>query len=270
MPHCFSAEIFIYLCIMKFVDTHTHLYAAEFHDVADVITHALDQGVECMMLPDIDSKTRPSMLALHQRYPQICPVMLGLHPTSVNQHYKDELALLEDACGKYNFIAIGETGMDLYWDKTFIKEQTEAFAIQLELAGKFNVPLVIHSRKSLNEIFSVLSAYKNSLTGGVFHCFPGSVEEARKVINYGFYLGIGGVVTYKNSGMAEVVKHFGLEHIVLETDAPYLPPVPHRGKRNQSAFIPLIAQFVADLLHIDIQTVAERTSANAMKIFKIQ
>ncbi len=255
---------------MQFIDTHTHLYADEFtEDIDTVIARAIENNVTRLLLPDIDSENREAMLKLHDKYPEICPVMVGLHPTSVKENYKTELEKIDKIISEYPFCGIGETGIDLYWDKTFFNEQVDSFIYQIELAIKHNWPIVIHSRKSTNEIFAVLNKFKNKELTGVFHCFPGSIEEAQKAIDLGFYLGIGGVVTYKNAGMAEVVKHFDLKHILLETDSPYLTPAPFRGKRNDSSLIPVIAEFIAKLKGVQIEEVAEITSANAKSLFKL-
>ncbi len=263
-------KISAYLCFMKFIDTHTHLYAEEFtSDIDRVINHASELNVKKLLLPDIDSTTRLSMMDLHDRFPEQCPVMLGLHPTSVKENYKKELEEIDRIIDKNRFCGIGETGIDLYWDKTFLDEQIDSFTYQVELAIRFELPIVIHARKSLNEIFSVLNNFKNKGLTGVFHCFPGNIQEAQRAIDFGFYLGIGGVVTYKNSSMAEVVKNFSLNHILIETDAPYLSPAPLRGKRNESANIPIIAAFIAGLKQCDIAEVAEVTTQNAENLFKI-
>jgi TatD DNase family protein len=255
---------------MQFIDTHTHLYADEFTaDIESVISKAIESKVNLMLLPDIDSQTREAMLQLHKKYPENCPVMIGLHPTSVKEDYKTELEKIDEIISKYKFCGIGETGIDLYWDKTFFTQQLDSFVYQVELALKYDLPIVIHSRKSINEIFSALKPYKGKGLKGVFHCFPGSMEEAKRVIDMGFYLGIGGVVTYKNSGMAEVVKQVDLKHLLLETDAPYLTPVPFRGKRNESSYIPLIAEFIALLKGITVEEVAETTTSSAKQLFKI-
>jgi TatD DNase family protein len=252
-----------------FIDTHTHLYAEEFAgDIITVVQRAIKNGVNKLMLPDIDSTTRNEMLNLSDKFPDVCLPMLGLHPTSVKENFKAELNLLNEEIGKNKYYGIGETGIDLYWDKTYYREQIESFTFQIEMALKYKLPIVIHSRKSLNEILSILKPYKNSGLSGIFHCFPGNLQEAEKVIEMGFFLGIGGVVTYKKASMAEVVKHFGLEHIVLETDSPYLSPAPYRGKRNESSFIRIISEFIAELLNTTIEKVADTTTVNARKIFR--
>jgi len=255
---------------MFFIDTHTHLYAEEFsEDIDMVIQRASEKNVTTLLLPDIDKSTRPGMLELCKKFPEVCLPMIGLHPTSVKADYKEELKEIENTINDQKFYGIGETGIDLYWDKTFINEQIESFTFQIELALQHHLPLVIHSRKSLNEIISILKKYNSTGLTGVFHCFPGNIREAEQLIDMGFYIGIGGVVTYKNSTMSEVVKHFDLSHIVLETDAPYLTPVPFRGKRNESSYIPVIAKFIAQLKSIRIEEVAETTSANANKLFSL-
>jgi TatD DNase family protein len=256
---------------MNLIDTHTHLYLDAFkNDRAAVIENAKANSVNMMLLPDIDSESRNSMLELHRLFPQETRVMIGLHPTSVKENYKEELRLLEEALLKNPCCAIGESGIDLYWDKTFFKEQTEAFIFQIELALSHLLPIVIHSRKSLNEVFSMVKNYTNQGLTGVFHCYPGNLREAEKVIEYGFLLGIGGVVTYKNAEMAEVVKNIDLKHIILETDAPFLPPVPYRGQRNESSYILTIAEFIAKIKNISVEEVAEVTTRNAIRLFNLK
>ena len=255
---------------MQFIDSHAHLYADEFAaDIDEVIRRAVERDVTRMILPDIDSQSRKAMLLLHDKYPVNCPVMIGLHPTSVKADYKIELEKIDEIINEHPFCAIGETGIDLYRDKTFFKQQIDSFTYQIELALKYDLPIVIHSRKSINEILSVLRSYNGKGLTGVFHCFPGNTDEAKKVTDLGFYLGIGGVVTYKNSGMAEVVKHIDLKHLLLETDAPYLTPAPHRGKRNESSYIPIIAEFIASLKGISTEEVAQTTTSNAIHLFNL-
>ena len=195
--------------------------------------------------------------------------MMGLHPTSVKENPTALLLDVERRISEGGFVAVGETGIDLYWDKTFFEQQKLAFRFQIDLALKHNLPIVIHSRNSIEEIFSVLEDYKESGIKGVFHCFPGDVSQAQKAVEAGFMLGIGGVVTYKNSSMDQVVEAVGLNHIILETDAPYLPPVPHRGKRNHPAYIPIIAARIAEILKTDMKQVAEITSQNAYRLFNL-
>jgi TatD DNase family protein len=190
-----------------------------------------------------------------------------LHPTSVDKNYRDEMTIVENELKTQKCHAVGETGIDLYWDKTFFKEQEYCFNRQLELALQYNLPVIIHSRNALNEIFDILKAFGNRLPSGVFHCFPGNVAEAKKAIELGFFLGIGGVVTFKNSNQNEIIKVIPLKHIVLETDAPYLAPVPFRGKRNESAYIPIIAEYIAEQTNKSPEEVAEITTGNAERLF---
>lgn len=255
---------------MEFVDTHAHLYSEDFIGCIDeVMTRAKTSHVTKILLPDIDSYSRESMLQLHRSFSNFTEIMLGLHPTSVKENYRYELEKLDESLSSNTFCAIGETGIDLYWDKTFFEYQVDAFKYQIDLALKHNVPIVIHSRKSLNEIFHIINPYKNKGLKGVFHCFPGNIREAEKAVESGFFLGIGGVVTYKNSAMAEVVKEFPLQNLLLETDAPYLTPVPYRGKRNESSYLVNIAQHIATIKKCDVQQVAEITTQNAKSLFNL-
>lgn len=252
-----------------FIDTHSHIYSEEFTDNSDeVVARAIEAGVERIILPDIDSQTRPAMLELAERYPQTLFPLVGVHPTSVNEHYKAELASMEREVGTRRFYGVGECGIDLYWDKTYYKEQVKTFEHQLGIAGDMNLPVVIHSRESLNEIFDVLK--RHPYARGVLHCFPGDEKEAELACRMGFLLGIGGVITFKNTHLDKVVRKVGAENIVLETDSPYLTPVPYRGKRNESSYIPLIAQRVAEVLETDIKNIERITSNNAMNLFNLQ
>ncbi len=255
---------------MEFVDTHTHLYLEQFSDDYEVaVKSAIDAGVKHMLLPNVDLDTVEQMMRLANQFPQNCHPMMAIHPTSVKEDYLEKLEDIKQLLFSGNFAAVGETGIDLYWDKTFFKEQVYAFEQHIEWAIKLKLPIVIHSRKSLDEILKILDNYKNSNLTGVFHCFPGNVIQAKKVVERGFYFGIGGVVTYKNSEMSKVVSEMPLEWILLETDAPYLPPVPHRGKRNESAYIPVIAEKVAELKGVSLQDVARITTENAKKVFMV-
>lgn len=255
---------------MKFIDTHTHIYLEQFDNDRNIaIENAQKNSLEKLLVPDIDSSHRQKMLDTCKQYGDYCLPMLGIHPTSVKEDYINELSLLKFAFEKEKPIAIGECGLDYYWDKTFIEQQTEVFVEQLYLAQQYSLPIVIHSRKSLNELIRILKQHKHLNVSGVFHCFPGNVIEAEEVMNLGFLLGIGGVVTYKNSTMAEVVKYAPLENLLLETDAPYLPPVPHRGERNESSYIPIIAQKIAEIKEISIEVVAATTTNNAVRLFNL-
>ncbi|MDL2231580.1 TatD family hydrolase [Porphyromonadaceae bacterium OttesenSCG-928-L07] len=251
---------------MQFVDTHSHLYSEEFDtDRADSISRAKEAGITHIMLPDIDMTSRVRMFETCEMFPEITFPAIGLHPTSVNENYHQELVAIERHLGDRKFYGIGECGLDFYWDTTYYKEQIKAFEHQLHIAKEMNLPVIIHSRESLNEILNILK--KHPYTQGILHCFPGNSEEARLACEMGYLLGIGGVVTFKNSHLPEVVRNVGPEHIVLETDAPYLAPAPHRGKRNESAFIPLIAQKIAEITEEGIEKIAEITTQNAMKLF---
>jgi TatD DNase family protein len=251
-----------------FVDTHTHLYSEEFTaDIDEAIKKAIDAGVEKFFLPNIDSSSVDGMHYLCEKYPQYCFPMMGLHPCSVKEDYKEELAIAYNYLQTKKYVAIGEIGIDLYWDKTFYTQQVEAFEQQINWALEFNLPIVIHCRNSFEEIYEVLCSFKK-LPKGIFHCFSGNEEQAKKIIdNTGFKLGIGGVITFKNSGLDRAVENIDLTHLVLETDSPYLAPVPYRGKRNQSAYIPLIAAKIADIKKCSLLEVATSTTANAKEIF---
>jgi TatD DNase family protein len=243
---------------MLLIDTHTHIYLEEFNNDRDEsIRKAIDRGIKYLLLPNIDTDSVENMLAVCKKHPGVCFPMIGLHPTSVTTYYEQSLEILKTFFRHQQFLAIGETGIDLYWDKTLLAEQEKAFIIQLYWAVKYDLPIVIHSRNSLNEIFKILREFK------------GNTPKAKEAIEMGFKIGIGGVVTYKNSGMAKVVEAIDLKHILLETDAPFLPPVPYRGQRNESAYIYEIAVFVAQIKNLPIEEVAEITSKNAAELFKI-
>lgn len=255
---------------MLLFDSHTHLYLEEFSDdIALVMERAFHNDVKCMVIPNIDSTSVNPMLELCRKYPENCFPCIGLHPGSVNENYKSELDIVEHWIRKEKFFAVGEIGIDLYWDKTFINEQIEVFKSQLLLAKKYGLPVVIHSRNALNEIIQILNEKTFSDVKAVFHCFPGSVEQAQQLVKKGYFIGIGGVVTYKNSGLAKVAKEIPLENILLETDAPYLPPVPYRGKRNESAFIKETAAFIAEVRHCTIEEVASITTSASCSFFDI-
>lgn len=251
-----------------FIDTHTHLYSEEFNtDRATMIERAIASGIHKFYLPNIDSSSIEGMLSLEKTYPGICMPMMGLHPCSVNERVEQELKTVEEWLNKREFSAIGEIGIDLYWDKTFFEEQKTAFKTQIDWALKYNYPIVIHCREAFDEIYDILSAYR-ILPKGIFHCFSGNLEQAQKIIALNvFKLGIGGVVTFKNSGLDKVVEQTDLKHLVLETDSPYLAPVPYRGKRNESAYLIKVAEKIAELKQTSIEKVAEITSVNADEIF---
>ncbi len=256
---------------MKFIDTHTHLFLEHFNDDIDiVIKTATEKGVEKFFLPNIDSESINDVLELTKKFPDNCFPLSGLHPTSVTENYVQELEMIEKLLREHKFYGIGETGIDLYWDKTFIKEQEEAFAFQLELAKKHELPIIIHVRDSFDEVFKVVDVHNDKSLTGIFHCFTGDYTQAQKIIEYGgFKLGIGGVITFKNSKLGETIEKIPLEHIVLETDSPYLAPTPYRGKRNESSYIPLIAEKIAELHKISVAEVAKITTNNAAEVFKL-
>jgi TatD DNase family protein len=220
-------------------------------------------------MPNIDANSLDPMLAAVNRYPGICYPMIGLHPTSVKEDYLSQIKELGKQLTNHRFVAVGETGIDLYWDKTFIKEQIESFRHHVELSLKLDLPLVIHSRESFNEIFSVLEDFKGRNLKGVFHAFTGDTVLAEKAISMGFKLGIGGIVTFKNSGLDKVVKETGPEHLVLETDSPYLAPAPHRGKRNESAYICIISTKLSEIFDMAVDEIASVTYRNSMELFKL-
>ena len=256
---------------MTFIDTHTHLYSKEFNDdrTASIKT-AQAAGVSKFFLPNIDESSISGMLALQAEFPNVCYPMLGLHPCSVDVNFEESLLKIEALIEKTNIIAIGEIGIDVYWDKTLLKQQVIAFKTQIKWAKKLNLPIVIHVRDAFDEVFEVIDELNDDMLTGVFHCFTGNLEQAKKVISYGgFKLGIGGVVTFKNSGLDKVINDIDLQHLILETDSPYLAPTPYRGKRNESAYIPLIAQKLADIYQLDLETIGEVTSSNALSVFNL-
>lgn len=255
--------------LQMFIDTHTHLYSEEFNeDRIERINEAISKGVSKLYMPNVDSASIDGMLQLEVHFPEHCFPMMGLHPCSVKENYREELNIVKKWLDLRRFAAIGEIGMDLYWDKTFVKEQELAFREQIFWALEYNYTIVIHCRNAFDEIFSILQSFEK-LPKGIFHCFSGDIVQAEKVLSLGnFKLGIGGVVTFKNSGLDKVVEQLKLHDIVLETDAPYLAPAPHRGKRNESAYIPLIAEKIAQIKHITVEEVAAVTSQNAIEIFE--
>lgn len=255
---------------IELTDTHTHLYADEFDpDRDEVIKKSMNEGITRFFLPNCDKSTINKMLVLSEKYPSNCFPMMGLHPCSVNENYQEELNLVEEWLYKQQFCAIGEIGIDLYWSTTYKKEQEIAFKKQIEWSIDLKLPIVIHSRNSFDEIYQLLSSCSKNSVKGIFHCFSGTAEQAQMIIDLGFYLGIGGVVTYKNSGLDKIVELIDLKHIVLETDAPYLAPAPFRGKRNESTYIRIIAQKIADIKQTSVDTVAKITTANSKAIFGI-
>ncbi|HEX7412650.1 MAG TPA: TatD family hydrolase [Bacteroidia bacterium] len=251
-----------------FVDTHTHLYLKEFTaDIDEVIKKAINVGVEKFFLPNIDSSFIDGINALCEKFPQYCFPMMGLHPCSVKENYLEELTIAYNLLKTKKYIAIGEIGIDLYWDKTFYTQQVDALIKQINWALEFDLPIVIHCRNSFDDIYEILSRFK-TLPKGIFHCFSGNEEQANKIINAtNFKLGIGGVLTFKNSGLDKAIANIDLKHLVLETDAPYLAPMPYRGKRNEPCYIPLIAAKLAEIKKCSVSDVANITTANATEVF---
>jgi TatD DNase family protein len=255
---------------MQLIDTHTHLYLPEFDtDRDEVINRAIGNGVSKMLLPNIDMQSVDPMLSVVNRYPGICYPMTGLHPTSVKEDYVSQLDKLENLITKHKFVAIGEIGIDLFWDKTFLKEQLISFRRQIAFASENNLPVVIHSREAFPEVFSVLEEFKGTALKGVFHAFSGSVEDAGKALEMGFKLGIGGIVTFKNSGLDMVVKEIRPENIILETDSPYLAPAPYRGKRNESSYICIINKKLAEIFGKSDEEIASVTYSNSAGLFNL-
>ena len=252
------------------IDTHTHLYSEEFDaDRAAMIARAQAAGVKHCCIPAIDASYTDRMFQLQTDYPTYVSLMNGLHPCSVKENYQEELAHVAALMENHSFCAIGEIGIDLYWDKTFLKEQQEAFTRQIQLAKKHHLPIVIHCREAFDEVFEVLDSEKGVGVYGIFHCFTGTEQQAHRAIGYGLHLGIGGVLTFKNGKIDQFLKNIALEHIVLETDAPYLAPVPYRGKRNESAYIVRVAEKMASIYQLSVAEVEKITTQNALKIFNL-
>lgn len=251
-----------------YTDSHTHIYSEAFKDDrAEVIERADSLGVTRLYMPNVDVESIDAMLEAEQRYPQ-CIAMMGLHPCSVGKDFERQLYVMEEWLNKRPFVAIGEIGLDLYWEKSFYEQQKEALRIQAGWAKEKGLPVVIHTRDAMEQTLAQLEALQDGALTGVLHCFTGTLAEAQKAIELGFYLGIGGVATFKNGGLDKVLPHISPDRILLETDSPYLAPVPHRGKRNSPEYIPLIARRVADLMQLPIEEVAQKTTANTLSLFK--
>ncbi len=255
---------------MTLIDTHAHIYSKQLiSDLPAILDRADKGGVGQILMPAIDATTHAAMLQVEQQYPGRCISMMGLHPCSVGENYVEELRLVEDFLTKRTFIAVGEIGLDFYWDLTYKDQQVIAFNRQVELALAYDIPIVIHSRNSTEECLEIVKQYQKGKLRGVFHCFSGDRAQAQQVIDLGFYLGIGGVVTFKNGGLDKALEGIPLEYIVLETDAPYLAPVPYRGKRNEPSYIEYVAYKLAELYKIEVETVAAATTSNAKKLFSL-
>ncbi len=253
---------------MYLVDTHCHLYSEEFElDQEAVLQRAFSEGINKFYLPAIDSSAIPAMLALEKKFPGKCMAMMGLHPCYVKENFQQELIVVKDWLSNRNFSAVGEIGLDYYWDKTFAAEQVIAFRNQIEWSIEYKLPIVIHTRNATQETIEIVKEYVPEGVRGIFHCFSGSFENAIEIIDAGFYLGIGGVLTYKNAGLVNVLSKIDLQHLVLETDAPYLSPVPFRGKRNESSYLKYVVEKLAEIKNCSVETVAKVTTENAEKIF---
>lgn len=251
-------------------DTHTHLYSEQFDQDRDaMIQRAKDAGVQRFFIPAIDSSYSEKMFSLEENYPNDVFLMMGLHPTSVKENFESELQHVKDWIDKKTFVAIGEIGIDLYWDKTFLKEQQKAFQIQIRWAKKKKLPIVIHCRNAFDEIFDILELEKGPDLYGIFHCFTGTLEQAKKAISYNMKLGIGGVATFKNGKIDTFLNQIPLKHIVLETDSPYLSPSPHRGKRNESSYITFVIEKLATIYKLTFNEIAAVTTENSKEVFGI-
>jgi len=251
-------------------DTHTHLYSDAFDaDRKNIMQRAIDSGIKRFFVPAIDSSYTKAMYQLEEEYPEEVFLMMGLHPTSVKDNYEEELAHVEEQFLKRNFYAVGEIGIDLYWDKTTLEIQKRAFKRQIQLAKKYKLPIVIHCRESFDEIFEVLETEKDDQLFGIFHCFTGTYEQAHRAISFNMKLGIGGVVTFKNGKIDQFLHKIDLKHIVLETDSPYLSPVPYRGKRNESSYLSIVCKKVSEIYGVSEEEVAKITTQNSKDIFKI-
>ena len=255
---------------MKIIDTHTHLYLKQFKDDIDkVIQRSIDKGINKFIFPAIDSTHFDDMHDLKNKYPGSIYLMSGLHPVDVKENFKEELEFVVNSLKSHSYVAIGEIGIDLYWDKTYLKQQQEVFRFQIRLAIKNNLPIVIHCREAFDEIFEILDKENCDKLRGVFHCFTGTLEQANRAIQLGFKLGIGGVVTFKNGGIDKFLNRIDLNHIVVETDSPYLAPVPYRGKRNESSYITYVIDKLSEIYGLPIKKIASVTTKNAEKVFAL-
>lgn len=254
-----------------FIDTHTHLYVDAFdEDLEHVIQRSINVGVERLLLPNIDIESIDRLHNLEKKFPNNCIGMMGLHPGSVGKNWEADLEIIRSNLFGRKYIAVGEIGMDLYWDKTFIEEQKEAFTMQLNWAKELGLPITIHAREAFDEIFEIVDRLNDDRLKGVFHCFTGSLDQANHILNYGgFKLGIGGVITYKNANLDEVLREISLDDLILETDSPYLTPVPYRGKRNESSYLIHVAEKLADAHGVTLKEIEDRTTQNAIELFNL-
>ncbi len=254
-----------------FIDSHAHLYTSQFDEDRDaVIQRAIASNVQKIFLPNIDSSSTEAMFDLAEKYPDVCFPMMGLHPCSVKDNYEDELAHIKEVQSSRKIYGVGEMGIDLYWDKTFEKEQVIAFRTQIEWAIEWKLPIIIHSRDALHVTLNIVEEMQHPDLAGVFHCFAGTVEEAERIMKVGFYMGVGGVATFKNGGMDKTLPGIDMNGIILETDSPYLAPTPHRGKRNESSYIPLVAERIALLKEMPLNEVMEISTANSLQLFGME
>lgn len=254
---------------MKLIDTHTHLYLDNFNsDIDIVIQRAIENNISEFFCPNVDLSTVDKLHELVKKYSENCFPLMGLHPEAIKDNFEKDLEKIEELLSKNKYYGVGEVGIDLYWDKKYKEQQIEAFSFQVKLAKKMNLPVIIHTRDAFDEVFSVIDSENDENLRGIFHCFTGNLKQAQHIIEYsGFKLGIGGVLTYKNSGLSEVIKEIEMKHIVLETDSPFLPPTPKRGKRNESSFLKYIAEYLSNLKQINIETIAQITTKNAEEVF---
>src|SRR5215203_985474 len=252
------------------IDTHSHIYLPEFRDDLDqMLSRAQNEAITVILMPAIDNEVHQAMLEIEARYTGKCLSMMGLHPCSVREGYKQELKTVQEYFEKRRFVAVGETGLDFYWDRTFTKEQYDSFQMQIELAKQYKLPVVIHSRNSIDECIKVIRENQQGNLKGVFHCFSGNEKQAKEIIALGFYLGIGGVVTFKNSGLDKVMTDIDMKNVVLETDSPYLAPVPFRGKRNECSYLKYVVEKLAQIKNVRKEEVANITTKNAKDLFNI-
>lgn len=252
------------------IDTHSHIYSEDFHDdIDEVLQNAYNNDVKKIILPNIDSGSIKRLIDLSNAYPHVCYPLMGLHPTSVSEDYREELSVVEYWLDKHKFYGIGEIGIDLYWDRTWFDQQKEAFIYQIKLAKARKLPIVIHVRESFKEVYEIVKAEQDGSLKGIFHCFSGNETEAQKITDLGFLLGIGGVVTYKNSNLKQVLKNVTINNLVIESDAPYLSPEPKRGRRNESSFLVYTAQKISEIYELPIKEIAEITTSNARTLFGI-
>lgn len=252
------------------IDTHTHLFLHEFDtDRKEVVDRAIQGGIKTLILPNVDSETLPALIKMTKDYPQNCFPLYGLHPGSVNENYRAELEIVRNLIDSEKCLGIGEIGLDFYWDKTFKEQQIEAFDTQLKWAAEKRLPVVIHLRESYGEVIKQVKINLHLGLKGIFHCFTGSIDQAKEITDMGFYLGIGGIVTFKNGGLAETLSKGDIRHLVLETDSPYLAPVPFRGKRNESSYLLYVCMKLAEIYQLSEQEVMEITTANAQSVFNL-